>query len=429
MTYSPRYKTFIFKHYTFDAETGFATFQYSFDNERHFKEIIQFEKPTVYNKPVADRALFLAFVIAGISYYKAFPTKQIDLGKYTIAPNQAAFFSAVYLNGLSQFVYENNLKPTDIAQFEATRQTSAKPLSYDGDGISVLQSGGKDSLLLAELLKKNGHEFSALHIKNVETYPKVLDQIGVPLRTIDRTLDTSALREASKDGGLNGHVPVTFITLAYALFDAVLRGQNTVLAAIGREGEESHDYIGDYAVTHQWSKTWAAELLFSMYVEHFISNDIHVGSPLRGYSELKIAELFTTHCWKKYGRSFSSCNVANYGQGHDNTTLTWCGACPKCANSYLLFAPFIKQGVLQDLFGRNLFGQEDLQHTFKGLLGVGGVIKPFECVGEVDELRLAYSKAHENGYPKLPFSVPVSQFDLEQHGPSQDWARTLIVGK
>jgi hypothetical protein len=115
-----------------------------------------------------------------------------------------------------------------------------------------------------------------------------------------------------------------------------------------------------------------------------------------------------------YGSKFSSCNQANYAQGADNTQLTWCGVCSKCANSYLLFAPYVNPTELKQRFkGTDLFAVTSLYDTFKGLLGIDGFMKPFECIGEIDELRYAYHEAvRSNGYVKLPFDVPESSFDL-----------------
>jgi len=198
-----------------------------------------------------------------------------------------------------------------------------------------------------------------------------------------------------------------------------------VLAAIGHEGEEPHARIGDYAVTHQWSKTWPAEQLLQSYVEKYVGV-IRVGSPLRAYSELKVAKLFVEYCWEKYGRQFSSCNVANYQLGHDNHNLNWCGTCPKCANSFLLFAAFVDGGELESVFSENLFKKPELSEYFKGLLGIDGVMKPFECVGEVDELRAAYHLALAQGYDGLAFDVPSSTFDMDAEYPAQAWALQMI---
>jgi hypothetical protein len=134
--------------------------------------------------------------------------------------------------------------------------------------------------------------------------------------------------------------------------------------------------------------------------------------------------MFVDECWEKFGHSFSSCNVGNYKQGANNIELTWCGNCPKCANSFLLFSPFVEAEELKSLFGgQDLFSAPALQETFKGLLGIDDVMKPFECVGEIDELRQAYHMAQaKEQYSQLSFGVPSSNFDYKAKYPSQDIA-------
>jgi len=426
MSFTSKYDTFIFESYRYNQSSSTASFTYSFDGERRFTETVQFTAEQSYNEAVLDRALCMAWIIAGISYYKTFPTTNVLVKGRELTAKQAEFFSTVYLHGLSQFVYENNLAPENIAQFIATSDHTSEIEPYHGDGTLVLQSGGKDSLLLAELLKENNHDFSVWYMTQGTEYPAVLDMIQKPLRQITRTIDRAALTAAKNDGGLNGHIPVTYLTFSYALIDAILHGESTVLAAIGNEGEEPHAFIGDYPVTHQWSKTWGAEQLLAAYVSDHVAHELRVGSPLRNLSELKIAELFAQHAWGTYGSSFSSCNVANYKQGHDNATLSWCGECPKCANSYLLFAPWIDREELIQIFGKDMFADERLVDTFKGLLGVEDIEKPFECVGEIDELRSAYHLVIQNGYDGLPFEVPTSDFDRGSRREAQQWATQLI---
>lgn len=426
MSYQSPYREFVFERYDFDKSSGILTLEYSFDGTLRFVERVHFDAVQTYDETVFEQAAFMAFVLAGVSYYKCYPTKQVRFNGYDVTPEQATFFSNVYFHGLSQFVYENGLSPDDIAVFEPTTDGSARLTPYAGKGTIVLQSGGKDSLLLARLLEERRIDFSPWYISQVANHPAILDRVHGTLITPRREIDRATLAAEQPNGALNGHVPVTFITLSYALIDAVLRGKNTVLAAIGREGEEPHAYIGDYPVMHQWSKTWPAEQLFADYVRSFISPELRVGSPLRGLSELKIAELFVEHAWREFGHSFSSCNVANYKQGHDNAHLAWCGDCPKCANSFLLFAPFVEKDELVEVFGKDLFADTALTETFKGLLGVDGIMKPFECVGETDELRKAYHLAIENGHTPLAFDVPPSDYDKDAVTAAQPWASQMI---
>ena len=53
-------------------------------------------------------------------------------------------------------------------------------------------------------------------------------------------------------------------------------------------------------------------------------------------------------------------------------------------------------------------------------------MKPFECIGEIDELRYAYHKSLNRGYQALPFEVPESEFDVSGVYPAQIWAQELI---
>lgn len=133
------------------------------------------------------------------------------------------------------------------------------------------------------------------------------------------------------------------------------------------------------------------------------------------------------NCWQKYGHKFSSCNVANYRQGKDNSELGWCGDCAKCANTYLLFAPFLPAAELDSLYGdTSLFTKASLTDIFKGLLGVDGFMKPFECVGEIGELRQAYHMKSAD-YPDLPFVVPESDFDYEKITTVQPFVKVLLA--
>ena len=416
---------FIFESYSFDPQTKRAEFNYSYDNERRFQESYIFDQvDESYDKDALERALRLAFLLIGTSYYKTFASRDIAIKPFAINEWQAEFLNKVYQEGLSQFAFENDLTREDLAHFMATGE-SVQLAEYTGKGIISLQSGGKDSLLTAKSLQERGIKFASMYVSSSATHPSIIDQVGAPLTFVRRTIDRDALLLASEEGGKSGHIPITYVITSVAIIQAILTNRDTVLLSIGHEGEEPHHIIDDLEVTHQWSKTWSAEQLLAEYVTKYISADIHVGSALRKYSELRIAELFSNKAWADFGHDFSSCNRANYQQGADNTTLKWCGECPKCANSFLLFAPFIQPDDLKSLFnGQDLFEKSLLTDTFKGLLGIDGVPKPFECIGEIDELRLAYHRRLP-GYGNVPFDVPSSRFDHLYEYPLQPWAAEL----
>lgn len=419
--------TFIFKDYGYDKSEDTAWFVYEHTNGHAFRETIRFDHAhDSYDEELLERALFLSFLIVGTSYWKCFPTQHVEIKKGAIDDWQASFLNKVYQEGMSQFAFENKLERKDLAHFNLVDGEVMRAMPYSGDGVLALQSGGKDSLLLAQLLDQKRSTYTPWYISSGSTHPVVLDQLAEPLQTARRTLDHSGLSNAHAAGAKNGHVPVTYIVLSYAVIQAILCNKNIVLAAVAHEGDEPHGWIKDLPINHQWSKTWDAELLFAEYVKRHVSSDLRVGSPLRAFSELKIAELFVEDAWERFGGSFSSCNTANYQQGINNTKLAWCGHCPKCANSYLLFAPFAEKRTLDGLLGGDLFARLDLVGIFKGLLDVDDFMKPFECVGEVDELRMAYQLGRQRGYSQLPFNVPVSKFDIDQQYDAQVWASAML---
>ena len=426
--------TFIFKDYGFDVDKKEAWFEYAHtDPALSFRETVSVETSSpvqLTENPIFRRVLKLAFYVTATSYFKTFPTSNLEFEKASPNKQQARFLETVLTDGLSQFWFENQLDPADKISIYSNNPDDDSAVDYEGKGSLVLQSGGKDSLLLASLLKECKQDFQPWYESTSKTHPEVLDSFNLPLIHATRKIDSENLKEATELGGLNGHVPITYIVSSHALLQMVASNLSRVLLAIGNEGIEPSGYIGNLPVQHQWSKTLVAERLIQDYINRYISTNIEYGSPLRPFHEIRIAQLFVDEAFSQYGRSFSSCNVSNYKQGTDNQELSWCGQCPKCANAFLLFAPFLNPKQLEQMIGGNLFQKSELVDTYKGLLDVEGQAKPLECVGETDELRWAYHQARSQ-FPtvnyQLPFSVPtVDNFDINEQMPHDSSLFSLI---
>ena len=380
---------FTFLDYNFNRDNYEATFRYQGKDNIIFSEKVKFSHPdfTDYSEEILDRALFLAFIILGTSYYKAEPTTEVKLPR-ELDEAEATFFSKIYQEGLSQYAFENHLTRANLAHFKANKplENSTTNTVNTSDKTLCMVSGGKDSLLSFEKVKASGINYEVSYISANGAYPSILDELKTPL-IINRTIDKENLKKA---GGLNGHVPVTLINEALSLIQAILIKANHIEFGIGREGLEPHAWIDDLPVNHQWSKTEEAQKLIKNYIKTYVAKDLTIGSNLENLTELEIAKEFALKCWDKYEGKFSSCNVANYKQDENNKTLKWCGKCAKCANSYLLFCPFVPYEKQLKIFGRDLFEDSELTEIFKGLLGIDGIMKPFECIASIDELRWAY---------------------------------------
>jgi hypothetical protein len=116
-------------------------------------------------------------------------------------------------------------------------------------------------------------------------------------------------------------------------------------------------------------------------------------SLLRPFSELWVARRFAA--LTRYHRVVHSCNRAFYLDPAERLD-TWCGRCDKCCFIDLILSPFMSADELAAIFdGAEPLADETLVPQFRLLLGLGDGIKPFECVGDVDECRTAATVAIE----------------------------------
>ena len=176
--------------------------------------------------------------------------------------------------------------------------------------------------------------------------------------------------------------------------------------ALSNESSANEPTDKETGVNHQYSKSIEFEKDFRVYVDKYICKDIKYFSFLRPLSEYTIAKLFSKY--PDHFTSFKSCNVGS-------KTDTWCGNCPKCLFTYIILSPFIDIETLIDIFGKDLFDDKALLRHFNDLIGQSEV-KPFECVGTIDEVNLAVRKVIEMTEKPLPYLLEyytTLAFDLE----------------
>jgi hypothetical protein len=114
-------------------------------------------------------------------------------------------------------------------------------------------------------------------------------------------------------------------------------------------------------------------------------------SRLRPYTELRIAEWFAD--LGQYHGAFQSCN-RGFHIDPARRLDRWCGRCDKCAFIDLILAPFLPADRLDAVFGGNEpLDDPGLLPRFRALVDTSGALKPWECVGGVDECRAAVALA------------------------------------
>jgi len=149
--------------------------------------------------------------------------------------------------------------------------------------------------------------------------------------------------------------------------------------ALSNESSANESTVSNSNINHQYSKSFEFEQDFRAYIEKYVSDEVNYFSFLRPLSELQIASIFA--CYPKFHSVFKSCNAGS-------KTDSWCCNCSKCLFAYIILSPFISQKEMISIFGQNLFDNKKMLLYFDQLCGIEK-IKPFECVGTIDEVNVA----------------------------------------
>ena len=381
--------TFIFKSADYNSEAQIITLGYAYNGGPSFSEIVHFPgaKKNLNNAETgalhaAMRGLHLA---AGISYYKAYCPKNIQIEDYDLTKEEADFFFKFYRHGLGEFSIENNRDLRGIIRFPVQSNHHLKPSNIQLVNKCVVPvGGGKDSIVSIEALRQAGQSFRMiainagkpiLDVMEIASYGKPQDAIH-----IKRQLDPK-LFELNDAGAMNGHVPITGILSFIMACGAVLYGYDSVVMSNEGSANEGNMQFGGIEVNHQYSKSLDFELDFENFIQKTALENFKYFSLLRPLNETGIAALFSKQ--KKYFDAFKSCN-RNFHLDKGLQKFGWCCSCPKCQFVFLVLSLFIKREKLILIFGKNLLNDETQEDGFRELCGLKGH-KPFECVGEVEE--------------------------------------------
>lgn len=380
---------FSFSGYHYDAASGVATLSYDVDGQT-LQEKITFPWapwPVDASRQAAFfQALELLHLVAGISYYKAGLARRIDTGKSRIDGVVADFLNTLYMQGLGEFAYINQLDLSGLINFEVNIDETPGVNDLDLPARAlVAMGGGKDSLVCLQMLRSAGVEVQPVCVGGSTLIGETVKAAGLPLMRIQRVL-APELVEMNVKGAWNGHVPVTAINSAILLCAGLLYGHRYVVFANESSANEAtlKDAQGN-EINHQYSKSIAFEQAFRAVIQSRVSPAVEYFSLLRPFSEIAITRLFSD--MTEYHAVFSSCN-RNFHQDGSHIEGRWCQDCPKCRFAALALAPFMTPEQLLAIQGADLLEQKKQLPGFKALCGLGEH-KPFECVGSIAESRAA----------------------------------------
>jgi UDP-N-acetyl-alpha-D-muramoyl-L-alanyl-L-glutamate epimerase len=380
-----KYKEFIFENYHYDQSCSTLSLRYRFGEGPKFQEELVFDFPqrslSSTASEVLDRLFRLIFLMAGVSYYKAFIPKRLNCEAFPLDRAAAEFLQAFYEKGLAEFAFTNQVSLRGQFEVRSSAIPSAAAIALElPRRTCVPVGGGKDSIVTLECLKRAGEPLILFALGDAAPISACIAAAKLPFIRVHRRLDVR-LFDLNQAGALNGHVPITGILSAIALAAAVMSGFDVIAMSNEHSASAPNLRIDDIPVNHQYSKSFEFEEMFSDFVQTYISPSITYFSLLRPLSEIEIARRFSGY--PKYFEVFRSCNAA-FRQTPAARGTKWCGDCPKCRFVFLALAPFLRKRELIGIFGRNLLDDETQQEGFAALCGLRAH-KPFECVGEIGE--------------------------------------------
>ncbi len=380
-------ETFRFLGTRVDEETGRVLLDYGFDNGVSFTETIDFAATLPARGTTARHAFNAAirslFVMAGVSYYKAWLPPVLDLNGLALAEDEIAFFAEVYREGLGEFAMRNGLSLDGRLQFvNAGAPDPDPPSAVDlPERSAVLIGGGKDSLVSLEVLRSSGADIELFCVNPREPMIDSATASGVSMATVKRSLDPFLFELNASGAVYNGHVPITAIVSLIAVAAAFVHGWSNIVLSNERSADEPT--VDD--VNHQYSKSSAFEARFAEHVAMRVSPSLNYFSLLRPLSELHIAQLFAKT--DRYDRVFTSCNKAF--RILERTGERWCLDCAKCRFTFLMMATAMPPERLTGVFGANLLDMPEQLGGYEELTALDGAHKPWDCVGEFLESRAA----------------------------------------
>ena len=356
-------------------------------------ELSKWAKP---RKKLIDNLVFHIGMIEMVSYWKATCSSSIEVSCGTLRKTQMNWWKKLYYHGLGEFLYLNDI----IIDMDALVQIKcAKGMKHDlnrrfkpkENRLLVPIGGGKDSLASVSLLSQTKDQKFYLLMNPTQAAidstksasGKYSEQTVFIKRVIDPTLIT-----LNKKGYLNGHTPFSAMLAFYSTLVSVL--MNTKYSCLSNEASANEPTIIGTDINHQYSKTVEFEKDFNAYLKKNITPHFVYMSLLRPLNEFQIVRIFSQR--EKNLNIFKSCNV---GSKKD----IWCCDCSKCLFVCILLSAHIGIENTNNVFGVSLLHKKSLKKEFLELVGHADT-KPFECIGTIDEIRVAITLIQQQE-PKL----------------------------
>ena len=402
------YKEIIYRDYLVDDIDNDLVITYTFEipGLTIFKPTISFSKDLIknsfINEKLMNKIIFHMGIIELISYYKCCCPEKVVIEAGYLNDYDMKWFKKLFYNGLGEFLYKNNISISEDELFDFEikgKEIKLDDIFYQGYGNLIPVGGGKDSVVSLELLKEYKDDNMCFIINpkgaNIEcSYVAGYEDDSIV--KIKRIIDKNLI-DLNSRGFLNGHTPFSSVVAFNAYLMAYLTNKKYIV--LSNENSANEATVIGTNVNHQYSKSYEFEKDFYEFSKNNYGIDIKYFSLLRPLKEIQIAMLFSKYT--KYHKVFKSCNLGSKG-----STWEWCCKCPKCLFVYIMLAAFLNKEEMEEMFGKDLLNDVELEKDFIELIGEGET-KPFECVGSISEVVYAINKIISKYEGELPYLLNV----------------------
>ncbi len=334
-----------------------------------------------------------------------------DLGQFSHYYTKSfdELWHEVFYKIYGQWRYENDLplyKGPTIVKGEqthtATKEARLTPIQGDTD-VLVCSGGGKDSLVVYKLLERAGIPFSSYsyagtiygniekqfslieslfkHVQPVRVHRNYGygDYLGTPVAQLHPEYGVKSIQ-------LWEHFVPPPTALLSILPIALQYGYSHIIVGNERSADKGNliwDKTGE-EINHQWCKTIENDRLIANYVKEELVSGLNYYSLLKPIYDPVIFNLLRQDSYAL--RDTHSCNFGK----------PWCERCAKCAYVYLSYMAYLSSEQVKSVFHNNLFDLPENQIWYRQMLGLEQY-KAFECVGEIEEVLLAFEICNIKG--------------------------------
>ncbi|HBR00456.1 MULTISPECIES: hypothetical protein [unclassified Roseofilum] len=385
-----------------------------------FSKLKQHYSEELTNRIAAYVALFEGMKLCSLfpKYYDISPIAQY------LAQPALELFVKIYQGVFGQHWYENQVtdyQQPEIIYSQPLGESTSGTILGNNSTILTGCGGGKDSVVAMKILEDAGLPFSSMQYSHsvygkAELQHDLITEVvkeTTPIKThkisiIDDFLDFPLFPlYFPKNSGIIA--PETPVSIFESLPLMLHEGYKFLSLAHERSANTGNLFWEELGkeVNHQWGKGFEAEQALNTFIQnHLLSNFTYFGI-LQPVYDFRIFKKLSQY--PEILPKIHSCNIKK----------PWCKKCPKCAYVWLGLMSTFDPGAVDRVFGVNLFDDPDLLPIFRQMIGLEEHT-PFECIGEIDESRLAMKQCLKKGLSGKALEVFKNEV-LSDH--SIDWQK------